>query len=66
MSLRPDHVDGARPSLWSGPFARVAPPPDADLVRQRADWLQCRETGVMLEQNGPAMEPREGHMGNVG
>ena len=28
--------------------------------------LQCRETGVMLEQKGPAMEPREGHMGNVG
>jgi hypothetical protein len=66
MSLRPDHVEGARTGLWSGPFAYVTTLFDADLVRMRAGWASMRETGVMLEQNGRAMEPREGHMGNVG
>ena len=28
--------------------------------------MQCRETGVMLERNGPTMVPGEGHIGNVG
>ena len=38
MSLRPDHVEAARPGLRNGLFARVAALFDADLVRKRADW----------------------------
>ena len=63
MSFRPDHVEAARPGLWSSPFAHVATFfVHADLLRKRAAWLQCREAGVMLEQDGPAMEPGEGYM----
>lgn len=67
MSLCPDHVEAACPGVWSSLFARVANLFDADLVRKQADWaFQYRETGVMVEQDGPAMEPSEGHMENVG
>ena len=66
MSLPADHVEAARPGFWSGPFACVTTLFDADVVRKRADWEYMSRAGVMLERIGPAMEPGEGQMGNVG
>ena len=39
MSLRPDHVEAARPGRWSGALARIATLFDADLVQERADRI---------------------------
>jgi len=66
MSLRPDHVEAARPGLWSGPSARVASLFDAVLVHKRADWALMPRAGARLERSSPAMESGGGHMGNVG
>ncbi len=66
MSLRPDHVEGA--ARASGAVLSPASRPFSTQISSASEQigLQCRETRIMLEQNGPAMEPRVGHMGNVG
>jgi hypothetical protein len=66
MSLRPDHVEAARPGLWRDPLGCVAPlfgqiSPAIGKIR-----LRCRETGVRLDKSGPAMAPGQDHLGNVG
>ena len=49
MSLRPDHVEAAHASLWSGPFAYIAALSTQSSSTSKQIGFQRREMGDMLE-----------------
>ncbi len=61
-------ITSKRPARASGAVLSPASRPFSTQISSASEQigLQCRKTGVMLVQNGPAMVPGEGHLGNVG
>ena len=58
MSLRRDHVEAGRPSLWGGSFACIVALFDADLIQKRVNWalrpIGGRYTGAKQPGDGVA------------
>jgi hypothetical protein len=61
-------ITSKRPARASGAVLSPASRPFSTQISSSSEQigLQFRETGVMLEQDGPAMVPGEGQMGNFG